>query len=290
MTRVSSTGGVRLAVHELGGDADGRPLLFCHATGFHGRVWRAVADEFPERRCLAFDFRGYGDSTEQAGILDWHGFADDVLAVVDAFDLTDVQGVGHSKGGAALVLAEITRPGTFDRLVLFEPIIFPSATDDEVGTRTGANPLADGARRRREHFDSYEAAIERFEDKRPLGMLRPDVLADYVRHGFRPDDGGGISLKARREHEAATYDAGSGHGGFEKLGRVRCPVLVTHGGDGGFPAMVAPMVADALPHGEIRAMTDLGHFGPLEDPVAFGDVVRGFLEPAEGPGTSDGRS
>ncbi|MBW3549782.1 MAG: hypothetical protein KY442_02845 [Proteobacteria bacterium] len=61
--------------------------MLCHATGFHGRVWRALADELPERRCLALDFRGYGDSTEQGGELTWDGFGQDVLAVADALDL-----------------------------------------------------------------------------------------------------------------------------------------------------------------------------------------------------------
>ncbi len=74
MITVDSTDGVRLAVHELGpSDPDAAPLLLCHATGFHGRVWRALADELPDRRCLALDFRGYGDSTEQDGELTWEG-------------------------------------------------------------------------------------------------------------------------------------------------------------------------------------------------------------------------
>ncbi|MDE0802743.1 MAG: alpha/beta hydrolase [Acidimicrobiales bacterium] len=279
MITVCSTDGAELALHELGGDPQGRPLLFCHATGFHGRVWRAVADEFPERRNLALDFRGYGDSTEQDGVLRWEGFADDVLSVVDSLALDEVQAVGHSKGGAALLLAEIARPGTFERLACFEPIVFPPMGEGgAIGPGDAPeNPLAAGARRRREHFDSYEDAIERFAAKKPLGLLRADVLEDYVRHGFQPDADGGITLKARREHEAATYDSGSLHHAYEQLDQIACPVLVLHGGDGGFPAMAAPMIATALMAGDVRAMPELGHFGPLEDPVAFATEVRGFL-------------
>ena len=278
MITVASTDGVQLAVHELGGEAESRPLLLCHATGFHGRVWTQLAAALPHRRCLAPDFRGFGDSTPpDDGRFDWHGFGDDVLAVVDHLGLRDVQAVGHSKGGAALVLAELARPGTFERLVLFEPIIFPAPVGGppEPGQ---SNPLAEVTRHRRETFDSYEEAMSRFGSKPPLGSLRADVLADYVNHGFAPTEDGRIRLKADREHEARTYEMGGGHGAFARLGEVRCPVLVVHSGDGGGPATVAPLVAAELPAAELRPMPELGHFGPLEDPAGFARVVQGFLE------------
>jgi pimeloyl-ACP methyl ester carboxylesterase len=276
MITVDSTDGVRLAVHELGDpDPDARPLLLCHATGFHGRVWRAFAEELPGRRCLALDFRGYGDSTEQEGELTWDGFGQDVLAVVDALDLGPVQAVGHSKGGAAILLAEEARPGTIDRAVCFEPIVFPPMEGPP-----GPNHLADITKKRREVFDSFEQAIANFAAKPPLGSLRPDVLEDYVRHGFATQADGSVRLKARREHEARTYETGSQHDGFSHLGQVACPVLVVHGGDAEGPAQIAALVAESLPRGELRAARHLGHFGPLEDPVWFAGLVREFLDPS----------
>lgn len=274
MISVDSTDGVRLAVHELGHpDPDAHPLLLCHATGFHGRVWRALSEELPHRRCLAVDFRGYGDSTEQDGELTWHGFGQDVLAVVDALDLGPVQAVGHSKGGAAILLAEEARPGTIERAVCFEPIVFPPMEGEP-----GPNHLAEITKKRREVFDSFKDAIDNFAAKPPLGSLRRDVLEDYVRHGFTQQADGTVRLKARREHEAQTYATGSGHDGFAHLGEVSCPVLVAHGGEADGPAQIAPLVAAALPHGELRAFPQLGHFGPLEDPTLFAGLVREFLD------------
>lgn len=271
---VDSTDGVRLAVHELGDPRpDARPVLLCHATGFHGRVWRALADALPDRRCIALDFRGFGDSTEPDGPVDWHGFADDVLAVVDALELGPVQAVGHSKGGAAILLAEQARPGTVEAAVCFEPIVFPPFEGEP-----GPNPLAEVTRHRREEFASFDEAVERFSSKPPLGSLRPDVLEDYVRFGFAEQTDGTVRLKARREHEAATYEAGPNHGGFRRLREVTCPVLVVHGGDGQAPAGIAPLIAAELPEGELLAAPERGHFGPLEDPAWFAAVVRGFLD------------
>src|ERR1700758_5097410 len=98
-----------------------------HATGSPGLVWQpmaiALGDGF---HCYSFDERGHGDSTRPPGHpYDWTGFADDALAVLDGFGLERPFGVGHSAGGAALLLAEAARPGTFRALFVWEPVVMP---------------------------------------------------------------------------------------------------------------------------------------------------------------------
>lgn len=268
--RVPSTDGVELVVHDLGGD--GPPVLLCHATGFHGRVWLPLAADLPYR-AYAPDLRGHGDSTAPAGDLAWSGFGEDVLAVVDALGLTDVLAVGHSKGGAALLLAEQSRPGTFRALYCYEPVVFPTLPD----TVSRANPLAQGALRRRPTFPSVEAAIENYSAKPPFDALAPAALDAYVRYGFAPDPEG-IRLKCRPEIESQVYLMGNQHGAFDRLGEVRCPVTVAVGEVVPFgPAAVAEAVASRLPNGRLEEHPDLGHFGPLEDPARIAARISGFF-------------
>ena len=85
---VASTGGVRVALHDLGGPDDpaAPTLLFAHATGFHGLVWAPTSAALTDRyRCLALDLRGHGMSeTPDGASLSWQGMGDDVLAVLDS--------------------------------------------------------------------------------------------------------------------------------------------------------------------------------------------------------------
>ena len=62
----------------------------------------------------------------EAGLA-WSGMADDVLAALssDGFPMGPLHGIGHSMGGAALVLAAARRPDAFRSLWLYEPVISP---------------------------------------------------------------------------------------------------------------------------------------------------------------------
>ena len=100
---IESTDGVRVALHDLGGR--GRPLLFLHATGFHGRCYQQIADQLADDfRVFAPDLLGHGDSHTPDMALPWRGMADDVEAVLDHLALDEpVWAGGHSMGGATVM-------------------------------------------------------------------------------------------------------------------------------------------------------------------------------------------
>lgn len=269
--RVPSTNGVELEVHDLGGDDASPSMLLCHATGFHGLVWRPFAAHLTAGyRIFSLDFRGHGDSTLPAGRgLEWEGFGEDVLAVIDALGLERPFAVGHSKGGAALLLAEQMRTGTLQAVYAFEPIVFPPVISEARSFPPGEHPLAVGARKRREVFASRDEAYERFAAKPPLDALAPDALRAYVDHGLDDLGGGTVRLKCRGETEAQVYEMGGNHGAFARLGEVWCPTVVAVGElSTTYGPPVAQAIAEQLADGETETFPGLGHFGPLEDPAA----------------------
>lgn len=260
--RIPSTDGVELEVHDLGGD--GPPLLLAHATGFHGRVWEPLAAHLTGFHRWSIDMRAHGDSDAPADRpLEWYGFADDVLSVIDALGLEKPFGVGHSKGAASLLLAEQARPGTFSALYLYEPVVVP---EDFVTDRNPDNPLSNGARRRRDTFESFDAAFENYASKPPFNSLHPEVLRVYVDHGFNQNPDGTVSLKCLPENEADVYAHGMSHHAFAALHEVSCPVTIAVGVEDTVPAVFARQIADALPMGTVASFPELAHFGPLENP------------------------
>ncbi|MGH9051094.1 MAG: alpha/beta fold hydrolase [Acidimicrobiia bacterium] len=273
-------GPLTLVAYDWGGDGD--PVLLAHATGFHGRVWEPVANRLVAagRRVWSFDFRGHGDSDRPPDLdFRWEGFADDVLAVVDAFGLAGdprLLAAGHSKGAAALLLAEQARTGALARIWAYEPIVIPT---EEPGDPQPDFPLAVSARRRRAEWASPEEALASYGSRPPFDVLHADALRAYVDHGLRRRDDGSFELTCLPNDEASTYAMQFAHSAYRHLEDVRCPTVVACGEDtDAIPPKLAAMIAERLPDARLEVMPGLGHFGPIQDPDAAVASMRAFAD------------
>lgn len=276
MEHVAGAGGVRVALHDLGGA--GEPLVLCHATGFCARAYEPLAAELGGRfRLWGVDLRGHGDaSVPENGDFAWELMAADLLAVIDHLGLPQVRAFGHSVGGATVLLAARARPGVIGAAYLFEPIVWPTGFDHP----GGINPMAGLARRRREEFPSRADALARYAGRPPLGLLRADALWAYVEHGFADVDGAGVLLKCRAESEARTFEAETAVtlDLFENLDLVATVAVGRRGRSGG-PAALAPQLVAGLHGGRLVTYDHLGHFGPLQDPeTVAADVIAALAE------------
>ena len=284
---IESSEGVRIALHDLGGPASGTlvpVLLFSHATGLHGRVFEPMASYLNDRfRCVSLDLRGHGASemTPDAGLV-WPGMAADVLAALrsEGFPAGPLHGIGHSMGGAALVLAAARRPDAFRSLWLFEPVIVPPT--DGVLLPAGDNPMSEAAARRRDRFDSLDRAYENYRSKPPLNQLHPDALRAYVDGGFSPTPEGSVTLRCSPSTEAEVFRHAATSGAWEAMESLDLPVAIVAGRpDELGPRAFASDVADALPQGSLFVQSQVGHFGPLEDPAAMAALVSIWIQAHE---------
>ncbi len=287
VTRPFPTGGIDLAVHQWAAPGSASaPLVFAHATGFHGRVFDAIVEQFPDHSAHAIDLRGHGQSRNTGAgggpISDWRRVAADVADFLGQAGITGAVGIGHSMGAHTLLQVAADHPGAFCRLVLFDPVILapefyapgqPLYSDD--------NPHP--AIRRKRDFASPEAMIERFKDRDPYCLFDPRVFADYCRYGLVPAPSGeGYQLACSPEVEASVYASSRSNPGVLEAARsVAIPVLVVrakHTDLNDFKSSPTwPELAAILPHGTDLYRPDRTHFHPLEDPADAARIIADFI-------------
>jgi pimeloyl-ACP methyl ester carboxylesterase len=281
-TRFYPTGGIDLAVHEWAAPDGAPPLVFAHATGFHGRVFDTIVEQFPKHPTYAIDLRGHGQSV--AGpIDDWRLVANDVAEFLAAAGITGAVGIGHSMGAHTLLQVAADHPGAFTRLVLFDPVILAPefyAPGQPLYTADKPHP----AIRRKRDFASVEAMIERFKDRDPYNLFDPRVFADYCRYGLTPaPSGDGMELACAPEVEASVYASSRSNGAVLEAARtVDIPVLVVrakHTDLQDFKSSPTwPELASTLPQGTDLYRPDRTHFHPFEDPADAARIIAEFID------------
>jgi pimeloyl-ACP methyl ester carboxylesterase len=129
MTRfVTSTDGVRIAVHESG-NPEGPVIVAVHGYPDNHRVWDGVAAELGEEfRFVAYDVRGAGESDKPTGRAAYltAQLGDDLAAVLDAVSPdAPVHVLGHDWGSMQL-WEPLAEPRFAGRVLTFTSISGPS--------------------------------------------------------------------------------------------------------------------------------------------------------------------
>ncbi|MCZ8135095.1 MAG: alpha/beta hydrolase [Porphyrobacter sp.] len=284
LARTYRVNDIDLVVHEwapASANPAAPPLVFAHATGFHGRVWGAVADHFPEHRIHAIDLRGHGRSGG-GPISDWRIMASDVAQFLDQAGLSHAVGIGHSMGAHTLVQVAADHPEAFSRLVLFDPVILAPefyALPEPLYTADNPHP----AIRRKRDFASPEEMMERFRARDPYCLFDARVFEDYCRHGLLPAAAGeGMELACAPEMEASVYGSSRSNGAvLEAAKTVDIPVLVVRAQMTDLNDFKSsptwPDLAKVLPQGTDLYRPDRTHFHPFEDPADAARIIAEFI-------------
>jgi pimeloyl-ACP methyl ester carboxylesterase len=278
----ASTRGTNAVVTDWGVDEPlgTKPILFmCHATGLHGHAWVPLVLHLQRRfRCIAIDQRGQGDTTvPTTGTLSWDGIADDVEVALDTLGLlgrSDVYGIGHSQGGFAALEAERRRPGTFQGLFLYEPVVFPVPEDSVLAQlMSNGNHMAKLAEKRRPSFPSWEAAAANFVGKGPFAKADQDLINCYVHWGFNEHVDGTVHLKCppRVEAEIFRHSLTDLYG---SVSSIHCPTTVAVG-EFTEPTFAerGPLMAALMPNGRSMRLDGRTHFGVFENIPEMATIV-----------------
>lgn len=220
-TTVSSVAvsGGDLAVEMLPGQS--APVLAVHGVSSQRRLWNWLHAEAPDLTLLAPDLRGRGDSIGVTGRSDVAQHAEDLVAVLDAFELDAVHVCGMSMGGFVGVDLALRFPERVHSLVLVDGG-FPMATPP--GLTPDALPVlfADRLARLEQRWSSLDEYADFFTAQTAPLLDRDDpLLRDYLEHDLR--DG-----RVRLSGEALLSDAAAVFFAPPAWERLEVPVRFLH--------------------------------------------------------------
>ena len=274
------TNGQQIAVYDLGGD--GPPVVVTHGASLCGMMMApAVAALQQTHRVFCVDLRAHGQSTNsETPAMTWDAIASDLPAVFDYIRSTSgvsddhqLLGVGHSLGGACLIMAEHQVPGSLKALWLYEPIFFPKEPPIHLAR---SQLLIDGALRRKTGFESLGAAKERLGSKPPMGSFTTECLDAYLQFGINDiddetEEGHTVVVACDPQLEAEIYkNANSGSG--QLISETELAITIAVGGDDGdrVPAIKNSVAGLDL---DVSEFDGFGHFAPFEHPEVIAQEV-----------------
>jgi len=253
----------------VSGDPTGRPIVFVHGFGCSQAMWRSVAPQFEaDHQVVLLDLVGAGgsdrDAYDPAKYDSLHGYADDVLEVLEALDLHDVVYVGHSVAATIGVLAETTDASRFGALVL----VGPSARylDDEDYRGGFARADIDGL------LDALDANYLGWSaDMAPAIMGNParPELGRQLTESFCA-----VDPEIARHFARVTFLSDN----RRDLSAVRTPTLVLQCSDDVIaPESVGRYVHEQIPMSRFVQLAATGHCPNLSAPDELVSEIRSFL-------------
>lgn len=215
----------------------GQPVVFSHGWPLSADAWedQMVYLSTHGYRCIAFDRRGHGRSSQPWDGNDMDSYADDMSALIEALDLKNVLHVGHSTGGGE-VARYIGRHGTkrVDKVVLIgavTPKMLESAANPDGLPLSAFDEIRSGILADRSQFFK-DLTTPFYGANRPGAKISQGLRDSFWLQGMQASFRGVIEcIRAFSETDFT-----------EDLKKFDVPTLILHGDDD----QIVPIGASAL--------------------------------------------
>lgn len=244
-------------------------VVFGHGYGTDQSVWRDIAERLAEgHRVVLFDYVGSGQSDlaayDEQRYDSLHGYAEDLIEVLDAADVSHVLFVAHSVSGMIGALAAIRRPDLFRRLLMVCPS--PRYLDD--GDYRGGFSRADVTGL----LDAIDANQMAWATSlAPVVTARPDrpEITERVREQFAA-----TAPRIATHFARVTFLSDTRH----RLGEIPVPCVVLQSqGDIIAPPHIGAYLRDHIPDCTLIELDASGHFVHLTEPALIEKHIRASL-------------
>lgn len=246
---VETRDGTQLFYRDWG---SGAPLVFLSGWALTSDCWGYQMAPLSDSglRCIAYDRRGHGRSSDPGRGFDYDTLADDLAAVLDALDLQNVTLVTHSMAGGEAI-RYLSRYGS-NRVAR---VALLAATLPFL-TKTADNP------------DGIDPAV--FENGRRNVLMRdfPKALHDNMRPFVVPETSdalldwvAGLMLQCSIKALVECNRALTGTDFRPELAKIQVPTLIVHGDrDVSAPlAITGRKTASLLPHATVKIYEGAPH-------------------------------
>ena len=262
----------------------GKPLLhFIHGNGFCTRTYEPMLEHLSAHFDLWLcDMQGHGDSDHGGDFRGWNHNAElaveALIAGLARFGKVRRFACGHSFGGVLTSLIVSAHPVLFERAVLLDPVLFPPKLILLRGLLGWAirNPMADGARKRRSHWQDREEAFARLNGRGIFRGWEEEAMWAHIEHALRDDPDGGVTLKCQPSREAEIFES-MPQGLWKSLRAIETPVRLIHGEESyPFVKESAARLARLNANVQVEALRG-GHCFMQENSRLAAERVREFL-------------
>jgi len=248
-----------IGVVERGG-GDATPIIFLHGVGSDKSVWASQLAHFgQQRRAVAFDYPGYGESDPSPDATG-DDFAAVILAAMDALDIDNAHVCGLSLGGVIAIALHAADPSRCASLILA----------DSFAVHPDGQAI----------FDRSEAA-SRTVGMRGLAEARAGALlgtaATPAMHAEVIDTMSRIDPAAYVIGARAVWLADQ----IDRASAIRVPTFVLVGDEDSItPPALSEQLVSLIPGATMEVIAGAGHLANLEQPAAFNAAVDTFLNGA----------
>lgn len=242
-----TTNGIRMHYTERG---SGDPLICIMGVTAPGAVWEAHAAEWEKHfRCILGDNRGVGGTDKPEGPYTTEMMADDYAGLMDALGIEQARVVGCSLGSVIAQQLALRHPQKVRSAIL----MCTWARQDHYGRTVW------------EHLMKCKASLS------PADFMQYVQMLIFTKPYFDKEE----NWKALLEGQAAAADdpspqpvhamhaqsaAALAHNTLDRLGEIRCPVLVIGGKNDIFtPRWMSEEVARGIPGADLHLYDDAGH-------------------------------
>ncbi len=184
---------------------------------------------------------------------------------------------GHSAGATAILITQCLFPGTFSRIILYEPIFIPSTEEIPDEVRLEISSLLERTYKRKAVFTSRKEAEAHFQNRIPFSDMTSAALSAYVGEAFRMTDEG-LSPVLNPATEAYFYKKFTELGSQVALGPTQCPVHVLIGSRHNAVALYSlEALQRQLPDIIATTLHKLGHLAPFTDPSLIAGCINTII-------------